>query len=124
MILVIGGAFQGKQQFARGLSGEEDWADGQTCEEKELDTCGGMTRFHEYIRNRLAEGQDCTGIPERVMRTNPHVVLVANELGCGVVPVDAFDRRYRETVGRVCTALAEEAEAVYRVICGIGMKIK
>ena len=124
MILVIGGAFQGKRQFAREISGLEDWADGRICGEDELVTCGGMVDFHEYIRNRLAEGRDCTGIPERVMRANPGVVLTANELGCGVVPVDAFDRRYRETVGRVCTGLAAEAEAVYRVICGIGVRIK
>ncbi|HCT92936.1 MAG TPA: adenosylcobinamide kinase [Lachnospiraceae bacterium] len=124
MILVIGGAFQGKQQFARDISGLEDWADGRTCGEEELDTCSGMIHFHEYIRNRLAKGQDCTGIAERVARTNPNVVLVANELGCGVVPMDAFDRRYRETVGRICTGLAAEAEAVYRVVCGIGVKIK
>ena len=124
MILAIGGAFQGKQRFAREISGLEHWADGQSCGKEELDTCDGMIHFHEYIRNRLGEGLDCTGIPERVARNNPHVVLVANELGCGVVPVDAFDRRYREAVGRICTGLAAEAEAVYRVVCGIGVRIK
>lgn len=124
MILVIGGAFQGKRQFARELCGLEEWTDGQSCREEELDTCGGMIHFHEYIRNRLAEGQDCAGLAKRVARMNPGVVLISNELGCGVVPVDPFDRRYRETVGRVCTGLAAEAEAVYRVVCGIGVRIK
>lgn len=124
MILIIGGAYQGKQQFAREISGLEDWADGRVCGEEEIDSCGGMLYFHEYIRNRLAKGQDCTELARRIALNNPEAVLVANELGCGVVPVDPFDRRYRETVGRVCTGLAAEAEAVYRVVCGIGVRIK
>ena len=124
MILVIGGAFQGKQAFARQLCGTEGWADGRICKEEEIDSCRGMLYFHEYIRNRLTEGQDCTGLAGHIARNNPGIVLVADELGCGVVPVDAFDRRYRETAGRVCTGLAAEAEAVYRVVCGIGVRIK
>ena len=33
------------------------------------------------------------------MQKNPDIVLVSNELGYGVVPIDAFDRNYRETTG-------------------------
>ena len=58
------------------------------------------------------------------MDRNPQVVLVVNELGCGVVPMDAFDRKYRERAGRLCCALAREAEEVHRVLCGIGTRIK
>lgn len=124
MILIIGGAFQGKQRFAREICGLEEWADGRSCAAEEIDRCRGMLYFHEYIRNRLTAGEDCGGLAERIVENNPSVVLVANELGCGVVPMDAFDRRYRETVGRVCTRLAAEAKAVYRVLCGIGVQIK
>ena len=37
---------------------------------------------------------------------NPDLVLISNELGYGVVPMDVFDRNYRETTGRVCTEIA------------------
>ena len=40
------------------------------------------------------------------------------------MPVDAFDRKYREAVGRVCTKLAAYSHKVTRVICGIGTVIK
>ena len=46
------------------------------------------------------------------------------EIGCGVVPMDKKQILYREAVGRSCCILAERAERVTRVICGIGVIIK
>ena len=37
------------------------------------------------------------------------------EVGYGLVPVDAFERQYREAVGRICTNLAACADRVDRV---------
>ena len=61
---------------------------------------------------------------ERLWEENPRLCIVTNELGYGVVPVDAFDRLWREKTGRICTELAGKAEEVHRVVCGIGMVIK
>ena len=36
----------------------------------------------------------------------------------------AEEREYRERVGRLLIRLAEEAETVERIICGMGQKIK
>ena len=51
-------------------------------------------------------------------------VVVCREVGCGVVPMDRGDRDWREAVGRLCCALAREAEAVYRLQCGLAMRLK
>ena len=51
---------------------------------------------------------------------NPELVIVTDEIGCGIVPMDPFQREVREQSGRVCTALAGKARRVHRVICGIG----
>ena len=40
------------------------------------------------------------------------------------MPVDDFDREYREFHGRVMTELAEQADFVERVVCGIPQRIK
>ena len=48
----------------------------------------------------------------------------ANELGYGVVPIDKFDREYRETTGRVCTRLAKKSKSVVRIICGMECVLK
>ena len=67
---------------------------------------------------------DCQKLGEELTEKNPSLVVVTNELGCGVVPVDAFDREYRERTGRVCTVLAAASDEVYRVICSVGLRIK
>lgn len=35
------------------------------------------------------------------------LVIVCDEIGCGLVPVDAFEREYREAVGRIMTGLTK-----------------
>jgi adenosylcobinamide kinase/adenosylcobinamide-phosphate guanylyltransferase len=67
---------------------------------------------------------DVMAIAERLIRENPDVVIVTDEIGYGIVPVDKAEREYREVAGRICTRLAAEADEVYRVICGIGTRIK
>ena len=51
-------------------------------------------------------------------------VIISDEIGNGIVPVDAFERDYRERTGRMLITLASQADEVVRVICGIGQKIK
>ena len=80
--------------------------------------------FHEFIRNEMQKKKDVSGLAEQLISCNPDVVLVSDEVGYGVVPIDAFDRAYREAVGRICTKLAAYSSDVTRVVCGIGTVIK
>ena len=41
-----------------------------------------------------------------------------------ITPLDRTDRDWRERVGRLCCRLAAEADEVYRVHCGLGVRIK
>lgn len=75
---------------------------------KECILCGGCPE--EEILSFLGEYQDC--------------IIISDEIGNGIVPVDAWEREYRERVGRLLIDLAKEAEEVERVICGIGQRIK
>lgn len=126
MILIVGGSFQGKKTYAMETCslGEEDFAEGCVCPFEAVYEMPAVLHFHEFIRRCLKAGKEVSGLPKALMERNPQVVLVVNELGSGVVPVDAFDREYRETVGRLCCALAREAAEVHRVVCGIGTVIK
>ena len=126
MILIIGGAFQGKKEYAKKTFGlkEEEFVDGACCGEEELCQAKAVFHLHEFVRRNLKEGRDIGGMAERILQKNPSVILLCNELGSGVVPVDAFDREWREATGRLCCRLAAEAEEVHRVVCGIGMVIK
>jgi len=52
------------------------------------------------------------------------VVLVANELGMGVVPVDATSRRFRELAGAINRLVAGEADEAYLVVSGLSVRLK
>lgn len=109
MILVIGGAYQGKYEFVRNelnIPDDRIW-----------------NRLHEYIREHEDEKR-CVDKIDAWIADNPDGVLICDEVGCGVVPIDDTDREYRDRVGHIQIRLAREALAVYRVTCGIGIKIK
>ena len=110
MILITGGAYHGKRNYAKQMYPGIDFVDGISCVEETIFACQGMDHFHSYIENRKCE--------------NSEIVLITDEIGYGIVPTDAFYREYRETHGRVCTQIAAEAKEVHRVICGIGTVIK
>lgn len=124
MILVTGGCFQGKKAYAYETFGIErgEGADGATCPMEALYTTKLLYHFHEYIKRMMESGQEWS--LARLKKENPNIVLVTNELGYGVVPVDRFDRAYREKTGRICCEIAKEASQVHRVVCGIGTVIK
>lgn len=142
MKLVIGGAFQGKLAYAKETYHLENWVDGRSCGFDEIMACGGIHHFHEYIRRMITAGQKGTSdgcfiseslieleqraeeFAEELYRRNPDILVVSNELGYGVVPMEKFDRDYREAVGRACTCIAARSDEVVRVVCGIGLRIK
>lgn len=124
MEMIIGGAFQGKGAYAKEHFRELAWVSAGNLDEEGLLAAEGILDFQEYIKKALKEGQDVSGLGERLAQGNPHVVLTCQEVGYGVVPVDAFDRKYREAVGRICTRLAAYSSRVTRVVCGIGTVIK
>lgn len=124
MILIIGGAYQGKLAFAREKYPDTAWIDGQDCEEEELYRCGGIFHFHSYVERMMKEGKGVEDLAEDIIRRNPDICIVSDEIGYGIVPVSRFERDYREMTGRICTKLAGEASKVYRVVCGIGMVVK
>lgn len=52
------------------------------------------------------------------------VIMVANEVGLGLVPDNALGRSFRDVAGRVNQLLAREAEEVYLVVAGLPVEIK
>lgn len=126
MKLIIGGVFQGKKAFAETLTGIDlqEAADGMTCGYEDIFQVPMIYHFHEYIKRRMQDGLPYRQLAQELAEKNPDIVIVTNELGYGVVPVEAFDRKYREDTGRLCCELAAESEQVWRVCCGIGTCIK
>lgn len=124
MEMIIGGAYQGKAAYAKAQFPDVDWKFGGEITEEELLKAEGVLGFQEYIRKSLKAGEDLTGLAEKLAQQDTDVILVSEEVGYGIVPADAFERQYREAVGRVCTALAAKSRRVTRVVCGIGTVLK
>lgn len=126
MKLIIGGAFQGKREYAGNqfTIPAEDFIDGEKCAFSDIFSCAGIYHFHLYIRRMMQEGIETKSLAAELLEQNPDILIISNELGYGVVPIDSFERAYRETVGRICCRMAEKAEEVHRVVCGIGTVLK
>ena len=124
MRIITGGAFQGKRAFAEKLYPGVEWTDGGRCALDEIRTCRAVYGFHEFVKRWLKQGKNWEELASLMLEENRDLILICDEIGCGLVPVDAFEREYRESTGRVMNALAEQAERVDRVVCGIGRRIK
>ena len=59
-----------------------------------------------------------------ICASHADAVIVANEVGAGIVPIDPGERAYREGVGRALCAIAQNSESVTRAVCGIGVRLK
>lgn len=133
MILIIGGSYQGKTEYAKEfLHGPEEvgnYADGSADDFDKIMTCPLILGFHHYIRRILNQADTDAELAveqliQRMLSVNPDVVITMDEVGYGIVPMTREDRDYREAVGRAGQLLAERAVGVHRVLCGVGMQIK
>ena len=52
------------------------------------------------------------------------VVLVANEVGLGIVPDNALARRFRDAAGRLNQRLAARADRVVLLVAGLPLTVK
>lgn len=122
MILFVGGAFQGKKDCVQGMFGvtEESILNGA----EEGRDFAAIDHYHLRIRKQMEQGLDPVGELETLLQENPEVILLCDEVGQGIVPMEKADRDYREAVGRTMCVAAQKATEVYRVICGIAQRIK
>ncbi len=59
-----------------------------------------------------------------IRATKARVIVVTNELGLGLVPVNASVRAFRDLAGRINQQVATEADEVYFVVSGQRLRIK
>ena len=124
MIFITGGASQGKRNFASDRLGAAVFADGRDLLLTEPVTADCFTDYQELIRRIMDMGGDPIEFTERLCRERPDIIVIMNETGCGIVPLDKTDRLWRENTGRCGCILAGAAELAVRMICGIPTVLK
>lgn len=146
MILIIGGAYQGKEAYVRNQLLKENAG---MCGATEYEI---VSAYHLKIKEQMKAGEEPLEAAKALLEAvegrhgsgrtlsetaqrqpdgaegqtagGRTLVVICDEVGCGVVPMDAFERAWREKVGRVCCYFAKEAAQVIRVVCGVGKRIK
>ena len=122
--IIMGGAFQGKTQYATKIYPGLELTDGFNCPLDEIENCVAVNKFHSFTRRWLSEGRTKEALLTILGKNENIQLLISDEIGYGLVPIDDFEREYREFHGRVMTELAEKADCVERVVCGIPQRIK
>lgn len=122
MVLIVGGKAQGKLDYVKRVLDVSDEAVARDADgARTARVFDGCSR---WVRMCLQAGEDADAQMDALLEVNPGLVLIFDEVGCGVVPVDREERLWREKVGRMTCRLAQRAERVERVLCGLPMTLK
>ena len=107
MIFIFGPLWSGKRAVAKELLG---------CGDTEL-----ARRAVWDVQELARERTDLEKLADELSCCD---AVIATEVGGGVVPIEAAEREARERAGRLNCLLAERADTVVRVFCGIPKVIR
>ncbi len=126
MIMITGGAFQGKRNFAKERFGlrENDILNGENCDFEKVFSAKCVADYHLIVKRLIDKNSDPLEFTEKLCRTNPKIIVIINEIGCGIIPIEKSDRIWREQTGRAGCVIAENSSAAVRICCGIKAMIK
>ena len=129
MELYIGGFGQGKKEYVKGIYKDRKLKEYEKDQIEELFLKEEkdpflIDQFHLWIRKKLEEGQEVEKLTEELIKKYPDCIVISDEIGNGLVPIDAFEREYRDRTGRILIDLAKRSERVERIICGLGQRLK
>ena len=113
MVLILGGLGAGKKSYLRSLG----FSDAQMSNDPDADA-PVLVDLEAAVRSDPAHAAAL--LP---LLCKKKFVLCC-EVGSGVIPLDPGERKWREATGRLCCALAKEAEAVVRIVAGIPTVLK
>lgn len=125
MELIIGGAYQGKTEFAKehfGLSDDDICVcdkDGSIDFDKKC-----ISHIERYSYWCIEHGIEPAEHFFEHAKNLEHGVVISDDISCGVVPIDKTERAWREANGRLLIKLAENSEHVTRVFCKIPVVLK
>lgn len=124
MKLIIGGAYQGKREFAQNTFGFGE-GDIFTCEGIDMDfSCPCIDKIEEFTLACVREGKDPIAVFAENRASWQSSVLICQDIFCGVVPMEAEMRAWRNLTGQLCQYLSREAEQVSRIFCGLEQRLK
>ena len=77
-----------------------------------------INHLHLWVKDLLREGMEEAAVQSTILSwvaTHPNTILICDELGNGIVPLEKMERIWREQTGRLMIELAGQAERVERI---------
>ncbi len=125
MHIIIGGACNGKRDYVRTmLAGREaEWFEGVIP--KQSDSCQLMVvaGIEKWLAETKLSEEDAIDYVLAAVASR-HVIIVMTDIGRGIVPIDAQQRKLRDACGRLYQRLMAEADEVTRIWYGIAKTLK
>ena len=121
MVLIIGGVYQGKLDFAKETFSLTD-GDVYTC------MAGEKIDFSRKCIHKIEEFT--FSHPDPIAYFEAHreewrdSILILQDIFCGVVPMGEENRAWRQNTGRLAQYLSREAQRVSRIFCGVEQRLK
>ncbi|WMJ22047.1 bifunctional adenosylcobinamide kinase/adenosylcobinamide-phosphate guanylyltransferase [Paludicola sp. MB14-C6] len=125
MRFIIGGNASGKLQRVYEL-GYQD-SDILYCKHNEIPQIENqrvLYKLNTLIDTLMKHDIEPKEYINSLMKNSNIEVIVCDEVGCGVVPMQRYERDFRECVGRISCLVATNANSVERIYCGIATVIK
>lgn len=122
MDLIIGGAYQGKLTWAaEHYTIRDAWDLAKGLPDGPRDC---LYHLEALTFAAAQQGKTAQAVLEALLPLTEKAVVIAREVGSGVVPMDKTERLWRELHGSVLKALAGRANHVTRIFCGLAEVLK
>ncbi len=125
MELIIGGAFQGKTDFAKeSLSVLEN--DIFICHKDSAPKFDKkcITHLEQFSYWCVEHSYEPAEYFFEHAGDISNKVIISDDISCGVVPINKTERAWREANGRLLIKLSKKAEHVTRIFCGLSQRLK
>lgn len=132
MHVFIGGAYNGKYEYVRRWLKEQEivdveWFVGQLPKEPTSQTVV-VSGLEEAIKPLLEKDEISLAIQIteqlQLLEKQHRVIIIATEIGRGIVPIEPQDRKLRDALGRLYQQLFTVSDHVTRVWYGLAEEIK
>ena len=125
MVLIFGGAYQGKLEYALDNFNMTEKDVFHCKEETVLDlSFKVISNLENFVMGCVKEGKEAKDLLLEYGEALEDKIIIVTDISQGIVPMDPVQRNWREMVGRTMLYLGGRAEKVIRVFCGLGQEIK
>ena len=125
MVLIFGGAYQGKLEYALDNFNMTEKDVFHCKEEAVLDlSFKVISNLENFVMGCVKEGKEAKDLLLEYGEALEDKIIIVTDISQGIVPMDPVQRNWREMVGRTMLYLGGRAEKVIRVFCGLGQEIK